>query len=499
MLVVISDLHLTDGAAGGALSPGAFSLFTQRLKELAFFASWRSDGAYRPVERIDLVLLGDIFDLLRSIHWRVKPAIRPWGDPHAAEMIEQIAQITNGILVHNQRALSSLRALATGGAIALPPSSQAGRRAAQAEEQPIPVRIHYMVGNHDWFYHLPGNAYDAIRQTLVEQLGLANRPDRPFPHDIAESEELLQTMRRHKTTARHGDIFDPLSFEGDRESSSLGDALTIDLVGRFAAEVEASMGDFLPVTTLLEIRDLDHVRPLLFIPVWMEGMLERTCPAPAMRKRVKTLWDRLADEFLGGDFLGQREHGRSAELIDGLALALKFAKRASAAWSGEVAQWLRKVRGTIGDSYYPHALGEADFRNRRAKHVVYGHTHAAECVPLDASYAEGYVLDQMYFNAGTWRRIYAQTRFAPAEREFIAAEAMTYLAFFQGDERGGRPYETWSGTLGHSPAEMIVHRIDPGRSRHGAGQAVPPPGVSFHAPHFAAFPGQTGGLPARRF
>ena len=113
-----------------------------------------------------------------------------------------------------------------------------------------------MVGNHDWFYHLPGPEYDALRQTLVGQLGLANRPDRPFPHDITESEELLQVMRRHKATARHGDIFDPLSFEGDRDSSSLGDALAIDLVGRFAAEVEASMGDFLPVATLLELREL---------------------------------------------------------------------------------------------------------------------------------------------------------------------------------------------------------------------------------------------------
>jgi len=57
------------------------------------------------------------------------------------------------------------------------------------------VRIHYMVGNHDWFYHLPGEAYDALRQKLVEQIGLANRSDRPFPHDITESDELLQTMR----------------------------------------------------------------------------------------------------------------------------------------------------------------------------------------------------------------------------------------------------------------------------------------------------------------
>ena len=67
-----------------------------------------------------------------------------------------------------------------------------------------------MVGNHDWFYHLRGEAYDSLRQKLVEQMGLANRPDLPFPHDVTESDELLQTMRRHKVVARHGDAFDPL-------------------------------------------------------------------------------------------------------------------------------------------------------------------------------------------------------------------------------------------------------------------------------------------------
>ena len=49
---------------------------------------------------------------------------------------------------------------------------------------------------------------------MVERLGLANRPEQPFPHDITESDELLQAMRRHKVTARHGDLYDPLSFEG---------------------------------------------------------------------------------------------------------------------------------------------------------------------------------------------------------------------------------------------------------------------------------------------
>ena len=64
-----------------------------------------------------------------------------------------------------------------------------------------------------------------------------------------------------------------------------------------------------------------------------------------------------------------------------------------------------QLRGADDASYYQHALAEQDFRNRRAKHIVYGHTHYAESVPLDASFAEGYVLNQAYFNSGTWRRV----------------------------------------------------------------------------------------------
>ena len=69
MLIILSDLHLNDGTTGEPLSPEAFALFADRLRELAMTASWRSDGAYRPIERIDLVLLGDVFDLLHSTRW----------------------------------------------------------------------------------------------------------------------------------------------------------------------------------------------------------------------------------------------------------------------------------------------------------------------------------------------------------------------------------------------------------------------------------------------
>lgn len=69
MLVIISDLHLNDGTTGATLSGGAFQVFVDRLREMAWRASWRADGRYRPLDRIDIVLLGDVLDIIRSQRW----------------------------------------------------------------------------------------------------------------------------------------------------------------------------------------------------------------------------------------------------------------------------------------------------------------------------------------------------------------------------------------------------------------------------------------------
>ncbi len=486
MLVIISDLHLGDGTVGETLSPGAFHIFSQRLQEMATAASWRADGSYCPIERIDLVLLGDVLDVIRSSRWTARSRVRPWGNPHAPDFVDQVGHITGDIVAHNEDALAAIRGLSAEGGILVPPMLRSGRPDHAAEGQPVVVRTHYMVGNHDWFYHLPGPNYDELRRSLIEQMGLANRPDQPFPHDITESDELLQAMRRHKVTARHGDLFDPFNFEGDRDTSSLGDMMVIELANRFTAEIESGLGDELPAAAVLGLRELDNVRPLLLIPVWIDGLLERTCTSPALRKRVKQVWDHLADEFLSIDPVCDRDSWSPFDLVDGLQRALKFSKRLSIGWGSSIVEWLHKIRGDRSSSYYEYALTEQDFRNRRSRHIVYGHTHVSETVPLDASYAEGYVLNQTYFNSGTWRRVHGQTRSAPGEHEFIASDVMTYLSFFQGDERKGRPYETWSGSLGHQATEITIHRIDPGRVNHVAGHSVSASSLQDRTPHLAS-------------
>ena len=497
MLVIISDLHLTDGTSGATISAGAFEVFAERLQDLACAASHRADGSYRPIEQLDVLLLGDVLDVIRSTRWLKNKDVRPWTDPTRPDFIELVSQITAGILKQNEASFAVLRKLATENTIRLVPADGLGRPAFTREEQPVKVNIHYMVGNHDWFFRLPGPSYDLLRQSICRHMGLANRADQPFPHDPNESEVILESMRRHKVFARHGDIYDPFNFEGDRNTSSLGDAIVVELLNRFPAQVEAEMGGDLPDATFAGLREIDNVRPLLLVPVWVDGILERTCAFPELRKRVKVIWDRLADDFLDLSYVRERDSWNPNDIVDNLQRLLKFSKRISTKWAADLLLYINGLRGQNDESYASHALAEQDFRNRRAKHIVYGHTHYAENVALDASYAEGYVLNQNYFNSGTWRRVHRQTVLAPSEHEFLPSDVMTYLAFFQSDERKGRPYETWTGTLGISSTENIVRRLDAADAAVRS-QSVPAPGVPIRAPHFATGPGKPAASPIRR-
>ncbi len=498
MLVIISDLHLTDGSSGSSIAPGAFSIFAERLLDLAVAASWRADGTYRPVESIDLLLLGDILDVIRSSRWLASDVIRPWGNFARPEFADLVTQITGEILRQNEDALAILRNLATAEPLTVPPATRQGRPALDGQPQVVPLRVHYLVGNHDWFLHLRGPRFDQLRRLVIERLGLVNRADEPFPHDPAESDAVLDALRRHRVLARHGDLYDPFNFNGDRDGSSLGDAIVIELINRFADTVQRELASELPASTIWGLTELDNVRPNLLVPVWLDGLLERTCPLPAQRRRVKQVWDQLADRFLALPFVRQQDTWRPNDLVDGLQKALKFSQALSLRATSSVIAWLNGLRGSQDESYYQHALSERDFRNRRAKHIVYGHTHASELVPLDASYAEGYVLNQAYFNSGTWRRVHRQTRFAPREHEFIASDVMTYLAFFQGDERGGRSYETWTGNLASQPSEAPIRRVDAGAAEHAVSQPVSSPVVHRHAPHFASPGRRSPVVPTRR-
>ena len=488
MLVILSDLHLNDGTTGTGLAKEAIGLLADRIRELAITASWRSDGGYRPIERIDLVLLGDVFDLLHSSLCQKRPDIRPWHDTHSPGFIDMVSSITNDILSNNLEVLQELRALTVDGEVAVPPMLRTARPATDADFQPVTVRIHYMVGEHDWFLHLPGEHYNAMRQKLVDQMGLAQRADQPFPHDIVENDELLQVMRRHKVVARHGDLFDPglaLRAIATRASLSDGAGDRTFKSGFFGIELDRESWHERPVRRcLVGFTPTDSVQPLLLgCQPGSKASWNATAQPAKSGKRVKLLWDRLVEELLASEPVCRLDATAPGNLVDGLAQALRFGRRVSNGWGGATRQWMQELRGG-SESYACHAPTEPDFRNRRAKHIVYGHTHLSEITPLDAIHAEGYELDQIYFNSGTWRRVFRQAQFAGGQTEFIPFDMMTYLTFFQG-ARAAKGAVLMKRGAAHSAFRL--HNSDPialmPAKRKGR--------ASFAGPHFMSSPSRT--------
>ena len=451
MLVIISDLHLTDGTSGQTIQENAFRIFTERVRDMAFDASFRQDNTYEPVERIDILLLGDILDVIRSTDWLEEGATaRPWSDPSNNAFIEKVKNISDAILKNNERSLAHLRNLSQDNGLTLPPDPTGTQPTDEGPQCPVAVKIHYMVGNHDWFYHLPGAAYDPLRQNVVEAMGLANDFTAGFPHAPEElSEELAEVLREHEVLARHGDIYDPFNFAEDRDASSLGDCIVVELLNRFPLAVNDRMGPELPQACLDGLRELDNVRPLLAIPIWINALLQKTGVGRREVKKVKGIWDDLVDDFLRLDFVRDRDSFFNPfDSVDQLEIALKFSRGISLATAGGLAAWWNEQMGVGSDDAYTHAVKERAFKNRSARYIVYGHTHDHEIVPLDVTFQGNRRLDQMYFNSGTWRRVHRLAKVHPDDREFMAYDVMTYLSFFKGDERKGRPFACWSGALG---------------------------------------------------
>jgi len=453
MLVIISDTHLTDGTSGHTVRAGAFRVFAQRLRDLAYDASWRPGSRYEPIKELHLLLLGDILDVIRSAQW-LNGTVRPWDDPQSPAFSEKVAAITAGVLEHNRDSLSWLKRFKDGKTITVPPATADGKVKTgvgwnpDADERlPVDVHLYYMVGNHDWFYHVRGEAYDKIRQSIVDAIDLDNPANLPFPHDPGEFSQssvftrLQREYADHRVFARHGDIYDAANFDGDRDKSSLGDAVVIELIDRFSPEVRRQLGAEAPADFVKGLEEIDNVRPLTNIPAWIDGLVRQTCPDPVVAKRVKDVWNHVAGNFFKIPFVHSHPHVEWAKWAQKLTGSVSFS---------EFSELVRKLGGLTNSTDRPNytdALHEQAFLNRTARAIVYGHTHQYMLVPLESSVTPDGTLDQIYLNSGTWRPYHELAKRHPNEEEFVPYQLMTYLAFFKDGERGGRHFETWNGAL----------------------------------------------------
>ena len=454
MLIILSDIHIGDGTCSESVSSGAFRLFASRLKELAFNASWHADGSYHPLDSVDILLLGDILEVQHSTLWLDKAIgepgyVRPWTDPQAPEFAAKIDAITRAVLQNNTESVAILKALTQPGGLTLPPAGSQRQPDLKAPDQlPVRVRLHYMVGNHDWYYHLPGSAFDAIRHRIGEAFGLHNS-DQLFPYELKESVELQDLLNSYQVYARHGDMFDTLNFNKnrDRNSSSLGDAFAVEILNRFPDEVTRQLGSELPPALIESLRELVNVRPALATPIWICGQLRQNGISPALQKKLKQIWDEMCNEFLALPFIQEYDKSFKLDIIEGLELAIRLENQFSFNTINDIVVWIRKKFGSEETTFARYALKEEAFLNRTAQFIVYGHTHHAEIVPLDTFPTAKRLTSQIYLNSGTWHTYFDLAVCEPKEQKFVPYQVLTYLAFYKGGTRGGRRFETWSGAF----------------------------------------------------
>ena len=480
MLVIISDLHLGDGTTAESIPASAFYLFAKRLRQDAHFASVHN-GKYQPIEELDVLLMGDILDPLHSTKWLfplqgseefisvdgtnllliTEPGetnyIRPWSDPGDPKFAAKLAEVTRAILEYNKKGLDVFRQMSAGEYIDFDPIDSNGERLFKAEQKmPLRVRFHYMVGNHDWYYHLEGEVFDRIRQEIIDALGLCNPPT-PFPFDLRKSDPALpwradeypaieRLFREYKVFARHGDCYDTFNFDNTkgRNYPTLGDAFTMEVCNRYPEELKRRSQ--LTPEIVNNMRHITNIRPALATPLWVTGQLHMLTQENKLKHdseaELKGTWDDLADNFLHLDFVRQADKAFEFDIVDKMQLAIKISKVISLETIDSLVFRLQN-RSSAGDrSFARFALQEPAFLDNTARYIVYGHTHHHETVPLDYDEVGG---NQIYFNSGTWHTYFDLARKDPTEKKFIPYKALTYITFYKDTEHDDRHFETWSG------------------------------------------------------
>ena len=150
----------------------------------------------------------------------------------------------------------------------------------------------------------------------------------------------------------------------------------------------------------------------------------------------------MVDQFFEIDFVQERNRW-------GLEMLLKLASSFSFAKIQEILKSTiaRKIF-SAADDYRGFAYKEWALTKGEARYVVYGHTHYAEQVPLDILPAGP--TESLYFNTGTWRKVFEHTVYDVDSCEFIGWYVMTFLVFYLPEEKErDRNYEVWNASLSY--------------------------------------------------
>jgi UDP-2,3-diacylglucosamine pyrophosphatase LpxH len=364
MIVLVSDLHLAE-------SPGRTTIEVAPL--LRHLTNMIELADERKVKELTIVLLGDIFELLKSNLW-LERGVRPWEAPCTPEHVNIVTDIFQRIVSANEDFFSGLRAL------------------TQKHEF---VKLLYIPGNHD--RALNTEMGKEARRALRDRLPLTGSGDQEFPDDLLDEE--------HKLIAHHGHEWD-MENRYVRDSAALGDAVVIEFVLQLPHLVLKKLGTGDGDSTFNFLFEIDNVRPHSpeVLWQWVEASaagVEKAHPdiARAIRESLDEVVNRLNLLMRKGNF---ESYVTAKRRFDSLTWLLKKAIKYL-----DYKRVVRMLPAGELDAYPDialHNLKSMQDRGRDFRYFVCGHTHNPLMVPLEIGPPSTHLVG-MYLNTGTWRRV----------------------------------------------------------------------------------------------
>jgi UDP-2,3-diacylglucosamine pyrophosphatase LpxH len=364
-------------------------------------------------QNVELVLLGDVFDMVRTTFWftGIPEDERPWGQADQLQLTEvcqnHALTLLKRIYDWNQAGLDCLEEGQLRSLMQLPPECQ--------------LAITYLPGNHDRLC----NQFAAIRAATCQYLHMPASTE-PFP--------VFKLWPEYRAFGRHGHEWDRENFRGTSllnevthptDPALLNDYLQIPIgemiACEFASKLPGKVGTALRQAGVRpnfadavedRLKVLDDVRPLQAVLPWI---VESVGPLGQQASRVLQAIEagvlETLDELLDLQLVRQLDTVNPFELIDGFryggwaikALGLANSQRildALTATFGSVsiAKEVTRYQQCAMDDL--HRLDTAYPNDPPYLYVLNGHTHQSEQTPLALS-PDSY--PRYYLNTGTWR------------------------------------------------------------------------------------------------
>jgi UDP-2,3-diacylglucosamine pyrophosphatase LpxH len=222
MKIFLSDLHLSDGKERDDFQ------YHQEFEEVV--KKWSEE-----FKKIEIVLLGDIFDLIRTQKY-----YESQGEAFTEDKIKETKRKVMVEILENHAAFFETL-----------------RRFMEQPEH----RFRYIVGNHDF-----GTSLDSrLPEMIQEKYGLTFTPEHYYQD------------KQLKVWAEHGHRYDIINNTYNRDGTPihycLGDQIVVEIVDKFYEKVREKQEE-LGIDAAI-INDLDNVRPQSVIANWLDWIDEK--------------------------------------------------------------------------------------------------------------------------------------------------------------------------------------------------------------------------------